>query len=108
VAETVTSQVRAFFEGLHEAGSFGSRRIDDAFFVICDERVNSSWAEGSGEVQFLIGFAASREHEFHSFRISHSAAGAKIQPVSLNRLNLSQYSPAELEWVNRMASQLQS
>ncbi|HEY0799996.1 MAG TPA: hypothetical protein VGD54_04075 [Steroidobacteraceae bacterium] len=108
VAETVTSQVRAFFEGLHEAGGFGSRRIDDAFFVICDERLNSSWAEAAGEVQFLIGFAASREHEFHSFRISHSAAGAKIQPVTLNRLNFSQYSPAELEWVDRIASQLQS
>jgi hypothetical protein len=106
VAETVIAQVRAFFEGLHEAGSFGSRRIDDAFFVICDERVNSTWAEGSGEVQFLIGFAASREHEFHSFRISHSAAGAKIQPVSLNRLNFSQYSPAELEWVDSIARSL--
>jgi hypothetical protein len=108
VAETVIAQVRAFFEGLHEAGCFGSRRIEDAFFVICDERVNSAWTDGSCEVQFLIGFAASREHEFHGFRISQSAAGAKIQPVSLNRLNFSQYSPAELEWVDRIASQLHS
>jgi uncharacterized protein len=108
VAEGLTSQVRAFFEGLCEAGTFGSRLADDAFFVICDQRVNGSWAKGSGEVQFVIGFAASREHEFHCFRISHSAAGGKIQPVSLNRLNFSQYSPAELEWVERIASQLQS
>jgi hypothetical protein len=28
--------------------------------------------------------------------------------VSLNRLNFSQYSPAELEWVDSIASQLQS
>jgi hypothetical protein len=108
VAETVTSQVRAFLEGLCEAGAFGSRRADDAFFVICDQRVNGSWAQGCGEVQFVIGFAASREHEFHCFRISHSAAGGKIQPVSLNRLNFSQYSPAELEWVDKIATQLQS
>jgi uncharacterized protein len=108
VADALTSQVRAFFEGLCEAGAFGSRRADDAYFVICDQRVNASWVEGSGEVQFVIGFAASREHEFHCFRISQSAAGGKIQPVSLNRLNFSQYSPAELEWVDRMAGRLQS
>jgi uncharacterized protein len=108
VAETLTSQVRAFFEGLYDAGTFGSRRTEDAYFVICDQRVNNPHALSSGEVQFVIGFAASREQEFHCFRISHSAAGGKIQPVSLNRLNFSQYSPAELEWVDKIASQLQS
>jgi uncharacterized protein len=106
VAETLTSQVRSFFEALCTAGTFGSRQTSDAFFVICDPRVNASWAQGSGEVQFVIGFAASREHEFHCYRISHSAAGGKIQPVSLNRLNFSQYSPAELEWVDRIARSL--
>lgn len=108
VAETLTTQVRAFFEGLHEAGTFGTRRMEEAFFVICDERVNNSSALSASEVQFVIGFAASREHEFHCFRISHSAAGSKVQPVSLNRLNFSQYSPAELEWVDRLASKLHS
>jgi hypothetical protein len=112
VAEDLTSQVRAFLEGLCEAGAFGTRRADDAFFVICDQRVNGSSWRGSGEVRFVIGFASSREHEFHCFRISQSAsqsaAGGKIQPVSLNRLNFSQYSPAELDWVNKIANQLQS
>jgi hypothetical protein len=108
VAEDLSSQVRAFLEGLCEAGAFGSRRADDAFFVICDQRVNGSWSRGSGEVRFVIGFAASREHEFHCFRISQSAAGGKIQPVSLNRLTFSPISPAELEWVDKIATQLQS
>jgi len=108
VADALTSQVRTFLEGLCEAGAFGSRRADDAYFVICDQRVNASWSQGSGEVQFVIGFAASREHEFHCFRFSQSATGGKIQPVSLNRLNFSQYSPAELEWVDKMADRLQS
>ena len=112
VAEDLTSQVRAFLEGLCEAGAFGTRRADDAFFVICDQRVNGSSWRGSGEVRFVIGFASSREHEFHCFRISQSAsqsaAGGKIQPVSLNRLNFSQYSPAELDWVDKIANQLQS
>jgi uncharacterized protein len=108
VAESVTAQVRAFLEGLHAAGSFGARRMEEAFFVICDERVNNSSALSCGEFQFVLGFAASREHEFHCFRVAHSAAASKVQPVSLNRLNISQYSPAELEWVDSLASQLQS
>ena len=75
--------------------------------MICDERINKPLAASVGEIQFVVGFAASREHEFHCFRISHSAAGSKVQPVSLNRLNFSQYSPAELEWVDSIANQLQ-
>jgi Bacteriophage tail sheath protein len=106
VCESIASRVRNFFEGLLEAGSFGARRMEDAFFVICDERVNNSSALSCGEIQFVIGFAASREHEFHCFRVSQSAAGSKVQPVSLNRLAISQYSPAELEWVDRIARSL--
>jgi Bacteriophage tail sheath protein len=106
VCETLIAQVRGFFEGLHGGGTFGTRRMEDAFFVICDERISNPFAASLGEIQFVIGFAASREHEFHCFRISHSAAGSKVQPVSLNRLNFSQYSPAELEWVDSIASQL--
>jgi uncharacterized protein len=106
VAETLTGQVRVFFEGLLETGTFGTRRLEDAFFVICDERVQTSATLSSGEVRFVIGFAASREHEFHCFRVSHSAAGSRVQPVSLNRLNFSQYSPAELEWVDSIAKSL--
>lgn len=104
--ETLVAQVRGFFEELHAAGAFGARRPEDAFFVICDERINKPPA-ALGEFQFVIGFAASREHEFHCFRICQSAAGSKVQPVSLNRLNFSQYSPAELEWVDSIANQLQ-
>jgi hypothetical protein len=108
VAERLTAQVRTFFEGLHGSGCFGLRGPKDSYFVICDERINDSRTIAAGEIRFVIGFAASREHEFHCFRISHSAAGSKVQTVSINRLNFSQYSPAELEWVDSIASQLQS
>jgi uncharacterized protein len=106
VAEALTNQVRRFFEALHRAGAFGERSMEEAFFVICDERVQSL-ESASRELQFVLGFAATREHEFHSFRIAHSASGTSITPVSPNRLSLSQYSPAELEWVEAIASQLQ-
>jgi hypothetical protein len=106
VAESLVAQVRSFLEDLHRAGTFGERRADDAFFVICDERVNSL-DSAPHQFQFVVGFAALREHEFHCFRIAHSASGATIAPVSPNRLSLSQYSPAELEWVDHIAGQLQ-
>jgi hypothetical protein len=106
VCETIAARVRNFFAGLLEVGTFGARRLEDAFFVICDERVNNPSAVSRGEIQFVIGFAASREHEFHCFRVSQSAAGSKVQPVSLNRLAISQYSPAELEWVDSIARSL--
>jgi hypothetical protein len=82
LAESVAGFVNVFFEGLYEAGAFGTRRMDEAFFVICDQRVNPLQA-GGGKFQLVIGFAANREHEFHSFRISHSTLGSKIQSVSL-------------------------
>ncbi len=99
VAETVTAQTRIFFEQLYEGGAFAARRMEEAFFVVCDARSN--------EFQLLIGFAATRRMEFHSFRISHSASGSKVQPVSLDRANLAEYCPAELEWVDKLASQLE-
>ncbi len=106
VAEALTNQVRRFFEALHRAGAFGERSMEEAFFVICDQRVQSL-EPASHELQFVLGFAAAREHEFHCFRIAHSAAGTSIAPVSPNRLSFSLYSPAELQWVESIASQLQ-
>jgi uncharacterized protein len=107
VAESVALQVREFFEQLHAEGAFGERRTDEAFLVICDQRVNfPAAAVGTSEFQIIVGFAASRAGEFHTFQISHSAAGSQVKPVSLNRLNFAQYSPAELEWVDALASQL--
>jgi hypothetical protein len=97
VAEMAASQVRAFFEALYDEKAFGTRRMQDAFFVRCDQR---------SEFQLLIGFAARATPGYHSFRIVHSASGSKIVPVSLNRLNAAHYSPAELEWVDNLARSL--
>ncbi|MDP9082262.1 MAG: hypothetical protein M3N50_00620 [Pseudomonadota bacterium] len=108
VAESLATQVREFLEQLYEAGAFGGRRREQAFVVICDHRVNvPAAAAGTGGFQLVVGFAVSRVGELHAFQITHSALGSQIRPVSLNRLNCAQYSPAELEWVDNLASQLQ-
>ncbi len=102
LAELVSTQVSHFFERLHQAGSFGERPMEEAFFVICDARLN----QVPGEFQMLIGFAASRRREFHSFRITHTAAGSRVTAASLNRLNDVQFSPEEIEWVDALAKRL--
>jgi phage tail sheath protein FI len=106
VTEQAAAQVRAFFEFLHDAGAFGTRTMEESFFVICDQRVNSVESAPAGDFQMVIGFAAARRREYHSFRVSHSASGSKVSPVSLNRLNRAQYSPEELDWVDNIANQL--
>lgn len=104
--EQVTAQVRSFFEALYDAGCFGDRPRDEAFFVICDERMNPVRDVARGEFQLLIGFAASRRYEFHSFRIAHAASASSVTPATFNRLNEVQFSPAEIEWVDSLAKQL--
>jgi hypothetical protein len=105
IGELVAKRVRVFFEGLFVAGAFGARRVDEAFFVVCDERAHAK-GSAAAEFQFLIGFAAAHNNDFHSFRVTHGPMGTRIQPVSLNRLNFAPYSPAELEWVESIARQL--
>jgi hypothetical protein len=107
LAEQVANQVRVFLESLFVAGAFRARRVEEAFFVVCDGRA-ATLPVREDEFQFLVGFAAHRDHEFHSFRISHAPGGSRVQPVSLNRLNFAPYSQAELEWVERIANQLES
>ena len=80
--------------------------MEDAFFVICDDRVNSAQEAAAGVFQMVIGFAAVRRGEFHSFRIRHTACGSNITPVSLNRINSQHYSPDELGWLDDLSSQL--
>jgi hypothetical protein len=105
IAELVATQVRVFLEGLFVAGAFGSRRVDDAFFVVCDERAKTKGCS-SQDFQFLVGYAAARNNDYHSFRISHGPSGPRVQQVSLNRWNFAPYSPAEAEWVDKIARQL--
>jgi uncharacterized protein len=105
-AELTGTQVRAFFDDLYAEGGFGDLTREDAFFVICGDRVKSGASASSREFQFVIGFASSRQGEFHSFRIVHSPAGSAVTPVSLNRLHSADLQPEELEWVDTLARQL--
>jgi hypothetical protein len=82
----VQRQVESFLGSLDAQGAFVGREQDEAYFVICDDRVNSQSDMRLGAVNILLGFAAMRAGEFHAYLISHDAAGSRTRPVSVNRL----------------------
>jgi hypothetical protein len=91
----VTAQVRRFLGELQSAGAFASVPPDQAFSVICDERINEA-----GEphiVNILVQFAATHAGEYHSFMITHAVNGASVRPVVVNRLEASLIVAPELE-----------
>jgi len=111
IAGRAEQQITEFFHTLNGEGAFLGRAEGDAYFVICDQRVNPVHVDGVRRFNILIGFAAMRAGEFHAYLITHSVAGSQVKPVSLNRMNSSHYHPAqredlnpeEREWVERLA-----
>jgi uncharacterized protein len=93
--ERVATQVRRFLRELQSAGAFSSVPADQAFYVICDERIND--ASEPHVVNILVQFAATHAGEYHSFMVSHSVNGATVRPVVVNRLEASLIVARELE-----------
>jgi hypothetical protein len=93
--ERVAAQVRRFLGELQSAGAFASVPSDQAFYVICDERIND--ASELRVVNILVQFAAMHAGQYHSFMISHSISGATVRPVAVNRLEASLIVAPELQ-----------
>jgi hypothetical protein len=84
--QRATFQVEAFLDSLDHEGAFVGRNEDETFFVICDERINGPSEVRTGRVNILVGFAALRAGEYHTYLITHEAGGSHARPVSVNRL----------------------
>jgi hypothetical protein len=93
----VRARVEEFFAGLEAGGAFLGSDPNEPYFVVCDERLNGEGPDSVGRVRLLIGFAAARPGEYHSYLITHSAAGSRSERVSYNRLLSANYriDPAE-------------
>lgn len=91
----VAAQVRRFLGELQSAGAFASVPPDQAFSVICDERINEM--SDAHLVNILVQFAATHAGEYHSFMVSHSVNGASVRPVVVNRLQVALIVAPELE-----------
>jgi phage tail sheath protein FI len=83
--QRVREQVEAFLEALDHEGAFIGRSPEEAYRVVCDERVNDERDAHLGTVRILVAIAAVRAGEFHSYLISHNAAVSRVRPASLNR-----------------------
>jgi phage tail sheath protein FI len=95
VWERVAAQVRRFLAELHSAGAFASVSPDQAYCVICDERINEE--SEPHIVNILVQFAATHAGEYHSFMVSHSVNGPTVKPVLVKRLEASLMVAPELE-----------
>jgi phage tail sheath protein FI len=86
VAPLLERQVTAFLGELHAAGTFGEHRAEDAFFIFTDRRPAGGRELERQSYHFLVGFAAERPGQFHTFRISHSPFGSQVRAVTLSQL----------------------
>jgi len=76
----VRRQVSQFLRDLAEAGAFPGAVDGKDWFVVTDERVNTEHDTLLGRISILVGFAASRPAEFHTYLITHSTAGSVVRP----------------------------
>lgn len=88
-----TSQICNFLSELRSAGAFAAAPADQAFLVICDERINDS-ADG---INILVQFAATHAGAYHSFMLTQRVGGATVRPVMVNRFEATLVVTRELE-----------
>lgn len=93
--DRVGHQVRTFLAELHMAGAFIEAPGEQAYMVICDDRINDL-AEPH-VVNILLQFAAAHAGEYHSFMITHTLHGTTVRPVAVNRFEASLVVSQELE-----------
>ncbi len=91
----VAKQIVEFLHEVKAAGAFRGATADDAFLVVCDERINDGQAANT--FQILVQFAALHTGEYHSFLIVHSVRGSVVRPVVVNRLEASLLLADDLE-----------
>jgi hypothetical protein len=91
----VARQISNFLSDLRSEGAFSSVPAEQAFLVICDERINDG-AEPQG-INVLIQFAATHAGEYHSFMLTQRATGATVRPVVINRFEATLVVSRELE-----------
>lgn len=91
----VTRQIFNFLSDLRSAGAFSAVPPDQAFLVICDERIND--ARDPQGVNVLVQFAATHAGEYHSFMLTQRVNGATVRPVVVNRFEATLVVSRELE-----------
>jgi phage tail sheath protein FI len=71
----LTSQAERFLSSLHQAGGLKGGTPEEAFYVKCDEELNTAAVISSGEVRMEIGVALQHPAEFVVIRIGQWEGG---------------------------------
>ena len=82
----VQDQVAAFLESLRADGAFAAAAPGEAYFVICDGRLNDAEVRAAGKLHILFGIAAARPGEYHAWLLTHQSGSSRVRQVSVNRL----------------------
>src|SRR5690606_8887452 len=88
-------QIYDFFKDLRIAGAFAAVSEQQAYLIVCDERLND--LDHADRVRILIQFAALHGGAFHSYLIEHSTRGTRVRQVGVNRFESSLIVSDELE-----------
>ena len=67
---TIERDVRVLLESLWRQGWFRGATIDEAFFVLCDERNNTAQTRDAGQIVLDIGLSPLRPAEFVTIRLT--------------------------------------
>lgn len=67
----VQTTVQSYLQGIFEQGAFAGDEASKAYYVKCDEELNSESVRNQGKLICEIGYATNKPAEFIVFRISH-------------------------------------
>lgn len=70
----ITSTVQAFLDSLWRDGALQGETASEAYYVKCDEDLNSADVRNQGKLLCEIGYAKKKPAEFVIFRFSHELA----------------------------------
>ncbi len=93
--EKLRKQIRTFLIELRSAGAFSAASEQQAFLVVCDERLNDE--THAGATRILVQFASLHGGGYHSYLIKHSTKGTEVRPVTVNRFESSLVVSDDLE-----------
>ncbi len=88
VRTRLVRQVTDFLQDAATLGAFPAAPDNQAFLVVCDERIHDSDDLAARRVKVLLALAGSRPADYRGFLITHSPAGSSIKSVAINRLEL--------------------
>src|SRR5215467_4009945 len=79
--KTIRSEINGFLMNVHRDGALMGATPEEAFFVKCDEEINTPESIAMGQVITLVGLAPVKPAEFVVFQIGQYEGGSEIKTL---------------------------